>query len=75
VLATNSQHRALVTPARRDKCNNKKIGLETQEKTDFAKMQRISWAQRLKRVFNIDIEKCDICGNTVKLIACIETQQ
>ena len=30
------------------------------------------WAQRLKRVFNIDIEVCDICGNKVKVIACIE---
>ena len=25
-----------------------------------------------KRVFNIDIERCDICGKKVKLIACIE---
>jgi len=72
VLAPNSQHRTLVTPARRGKGNNKKIELETQEKTAFAKTQRMSWAQRLKRVFNIDIEKCDICGNTVKVIACIE---
>ena len=29
-------------------------------------------AQRLKRVFNKDIEVCDICGKKVKLIACIE---
>ena len=32
----------------------------------------MSWAQRLKRVFNIDIEVCDICGKKVKVIACIE---
>jgi len=32
----------------------------------------ISWAQRLKRVFNIDIETCKQCGGAVKVIACIE---
>jgi hypothetical protein len=26
----------------------------------------MSWAQRLKRVFNIDIETCRECGGTVK---------
>lgn len=28
--------------------------------------------QRLKRVFNIDIETCRKCGGAVKVIACIE---
>jgi hypothetical protein len=32
----------------------------------------ITWAQRLKRVFNIDIETCNSCGGPVKIIACIE---
>ncbi len=32
----------------------------------------ITWAQRLKRVFNIDIETCVECGGAVKVIACIE---
>ena len=27
------------------------------------------WAQRLKRVFNIDIETCSACGGTVKVAA------
>jgi len=30
------------------------------------------WAQRLKRVFNIDIETCSECGGAVKVIAGIE---
>ena len=34
----------------------------------------MSWAQRLKRVFNIDIEVCGHCGGSVKVIACIEDQ-
>jgi len=32
----------------------------------------ITWAKRLKRVFNIDIETCSECGGAVKIIACIE---
>ena len=30
------------------------------------------WVQRLKRVFNIDIETCSECGGAVKIIASIE---
>ncbi len=32
----------------------------------------MSWAQRLKRVFNIDIETYRVCGSSMKVIACIE---
>lgn len=32
----------------------------------------MTWAQRLKRVFNIDIETCSECGGDVRIIACIE---
>ncbi len=32
----------------------------------------ITWAQRLKRVFNIDIETCSECGGDVRIIASIE---
>ena len=32
----------------------------------------MTWAQRLKRVFNIDIETCSACGGAVKVIDCIE---
>ena len=32
----------------------------------------MTWAQRLKRVFNIDIETCQACGGAVKIIASIE---
>ena len=34
----------------------------------------MTWAQRLKRVFNIDIEVCSRCGGSVRVIACIEDQ-
>ena len=31
-----------------------------------------TWAQRLKRVFGIEIDRCEKCGGKVKVIACIE---
>jgi hypothetical protein len=30
----------------------------------------MSWAQRLKRVFAIDIESCPECGGKLRVIAC-----
>ena len=32
----------------------------------------MSWARRLKRVFQIDIETCECCGGAMKIIASIE---
>ena len=32
----------------------------------------MSWTQRLKRVFSIDIESCPECGGRLRVIACIE---
>ena len=32
----------------------------------------MTWAQRLKKVFNIDVESCVHCGGPAKVIACIE---
>jgi hypothetical protein len=37
-----------------------------------SKAYTMSWAQRLKRVFAIEIEKCEKCGGKVKIIASIE---
>jgi hypothetical protein len=32
----------------------------------------MTWAQRLSRVFAIDIETCPDCGGKLRVIACIE---
>ena len=32
----------------------------------------MTWAQRLKRVFAIEIKKCEKCGGPVRVIASIE---
>jgi len=32
----------------------------------------MTWAQRLKRVFGIDLETCSVCGGAMRIIACIQ---
>ena len=32
----------------------------------------MTWSQRVKRVFGIDIETCPVCGGALRIIACIE---
>ncbi len=62
--------RVEVTPARRGKGNQGKVTDEPQTPAECrASMSR---AQRLKRVFHIDIETCRECSGAMKIIACIE---
>ena len=35
----------------------------------------MTWAQRLKRVFGIDVETCVHCGGKVKIVASVEEPQ
>ena len=72
VFAPNSKYRALVTPARRGRGNKPKATDEGQAQTPAERRAAMTWAQRLKRVFNIDIETCRECGGAVRIIACIE---
>ena len=69
---TFSKHQILVTPAKRAKGKQK---VSEQEKTPDERHSAMTWAQRLKRVFNIDVETCARCGGSVKVITCIEDQQ
>jgi hypothetical protein len=70
VFAPNSRHRVTITPALRNKT---KQALPTgQKKTRAQKHQSMTWAQRLKRVFGIEIETCEQCGGAVKVIASID---
>lgn len=72
VFAPNSKHRVQVTPAKRGKGNKTQAPDEPKDQTPAERRAAITWAQRLKRVFNIDIETCSECGGAVKAIACIE---
>tara|TARA_B110000305_G_scaffold209670_1_gene242813 strand:- start:60 stop:1361 length:1302 start_codon:yes stop_codon:yes gene_type:complete len=72
VLAPNHRWRGLVTPARRGK-GIKSIS-NAEVRTPAERHAAMTWAQRLKRVFSIDIEVCGRCGGSVRVIASIEGQ-
>jgi len=72
VFAPNSKHRIQVTPAKRGKGKKTHATDEPSDQTATERYAAMTWAQRLKRVFNIDIETCPECGGAVKIIACIE---
>ena len=72
VFAPNSKYRALITPAKRGKGTKPKASDEAQAQTPTERRAVMTWAQRLKRVFKIDVGTCGACGGTVKVIACIE---
>lgn len=42
------------------------------EPTPLTRSKRYSWARLLKRVFQIDVSKCNKCGGNTKIIASIE---
>ena len=72
IFAPNSNYRALVTPAKRGKGNNREENCKTGECEPPNLHTAMTWAQPLKRVFNIDITTCEECGGTVKVVASIE---
>ena len=71
VFAPNSKYRVDVTPAKRGKGSKPH---ESDDKTPQQRHRAMRWAQRLKRVFNIDVSICEKCGGEAKIIASIEDQ-
>lgn len=72
VFAPNSKHRARVTPAQRGRGGQPDTTADPEEPTPAERRAAMTWAQRLKRVFGIDIETCPACGGAVRIIGCIE---
>ena len=74
VFAPNSKLRVRVTPAKRGRGRKRRqpTGENWLDKTRAERHVAMTWVQRLKRVFNIDIETCERCAGQVKIIACIE---
>ena len=68
VFAPHPALRAGVTPARR----GRRVAPDPDTRTPAERHAAMSWAQRLKRVFHIDVETCAHCGGRVQIIACIE---
>jgi hypothetical protein len=77
VFAPNSKMRKLIVPKNRTR-SFKKVK-EKEESTTYKTPEEsakrdelvapLTWAQRLKRVFNIDITLCPLCGGTMRVIA------
>ena len=67
VFAPNHRLREQVTPAKRGRRD-----AAPADEPASARHVAMTWAQRLKRVFKIDIETCDHCGGALKVIASIE---
>ena len=70
VFAPNSAHRALVTRVGRGK--NAAAPANADERTPSERHAAMRWAQRLKRVFGIDVQTCAHCSGTLRIIASIE---
>jgi hypothetical protein len=71
LFAPNSKYRSRVTPASRGK-RKKRHQANDIDQTHAEKRASMTWAKRLKRVFNLDVETCDKCGGDVRIIASIE---
>ena len=69
IFAPNRSLRARVTPAQRGKGSPLKGPDESPDQTPTEHRAAMTWAQRLKRVFNIDVETCRACGGAVKVTA------
>ena len=72
VFAPNSGYRARVTPAKRGRGGRHAPTTDPEGRTPTERRAAMTWAQRLKRVFGIDIETCVACGGAMRIIACIE---
>ena len=72
VFAPNSKHRIQVTPAKRGKGRKRHTADEEQCPSPAERRASMTWAQRLRRVFNINRETCSKCGGAVRVIACIK---
>ena len=66
VFSPRSKLREHVVPVKPED-ESEQVSQSTRDKT-----YSMTWAQRLKRVFGIEIERCEKCGGKVKIIACIE---
>jgi hypothetical protein len=72
VFAPHSQHRAAVTPAQRGRGAPRPPASDADPaKVSTPRHVAMSWARRLKRVFDVEIESCTRCGGELKIIASI----
>jgi hypothetical protein len=66
LFAPNARHRRLVVPAPAPEPAH-----EDAESTRSQTRSAMTWAQRLRRVFAIDISRCPRCGAPLRVLAAI----
>ena len=69
--------RAQLTPSGRGKrpaidATPVDVDANTDHRTPDEKRRAMTWAQRLKRVFGIDVNTCVHCGGAVRIVASVE---
>lgn len=72
VFAPASPDRARVVPTPRRRAATANQAKEYGDASATERQRPLTWAQRLKRVFAIDIEVCRRCGGRLRVIASIE---
>ena len=75
VFAPNAKWRAQLTPSGRGKrpaTDVASAGANIDDRSPIERRRAMTWAQRLKRVFNIDVSTCGHCGGTLRIVASIE---
>jgi hypothetical protein len=77
VFAPNANLRAQLTPSGRGKrpatdAAPVDVRANDEPRSSEGRRRAMTWAQRLKRVFGIDITTCNHCGGAVRIVASIE---
>ncbi|MGP5761547.1 transposase [Pseudomonas aeruginosa] len=67
VFAPNARLRPQVTHVKKRKAQD-----ADGERTPAERRAAMTWAQRLKRVFGIDVEQCARCGGKARIVAAVE---
>jgi len=67
VLAPHAKWRSLIVP----KQIQEPLATTNDSEKKASRSKRISWAELLKRVFNIDVSTCSTCQGKVKVVAAI----
>jgi hypothetical protein len=74
-FATANKHRTkvMLNPGEQGKAKQKDS--DNKNSNEQASGRRMTWSQRLARVFQIDITACPHCSGEMKIIACIKEPQ
>ncbi len=72
VFAPNSKHLLMITPSGRGKVSKDNHSIHPDDRTPAERHAAMTWVQRLKLVFNIDIGTYEQCQGPFRIFACVE---